>query len=186
MSTTTSDSSEYVCHMPQPQVPAVNPDTGVMSTAWWYWSQNIFKRTGAANGIGSSDVMSAADTAQNTANAAQASANTAQASANAAQTSANTAQTTANTALAATTAETAARIAADALLLPLTGGTLTGPLTAPEYRTTVYTVATLPAGVISARAYVSNALAPTFGAAVVGGGAVGVPVYYDGVSWKVG
>jgi hypothetical protein len=185
MSASTS-ANEYICNMPHPAVPMVDVATGAITTQWWLWALNIWKRGGSATGIASGDVMNQADTAQTTANAAQASANSAQASANAAQTSANTAQTTANTALAATTAETAARIAADALLLPLTGGTLTGALTAPEYRTTVYTVATLPAGVVSARAYVSNALAPAFGAAVVGGGAVGVPVYYDGISWKVG
>jgi hypothetical protein len=49
-----------------------------------------------------------------------------------------------------------------------------------------YTVATLPAGTAGSRSFVTNALTPTFGAAVVGGGAVGVPVYHDGTSWKVG
>jgi hypothetical protein len=49
-----------------------------------------------------------------------------------------------------------------------------------------YTVATLPTGSAGARSFVTNALTPTFGAAVVGGGAVGVPVYHDGTSWKVG
>lgn len=49
-----------------------------------------------------------------------------------------------------------------------------------------YTVATLPTGAAGDTAYVTNALAPTFGAAVVGGGAVGTPVYKDGTSWKVG
>lgn len=52
-------------------------------------------------------------------------------------------------------------------------------------QSTVYTVATLPAGFVGMRAFVSNALGPAFGAAVVGGGAVQVPVYYDG-AWKVG
>ena len=46
-----------------------------------------------------------------------------------------------------------------------------------------YTVATLPTGVIGATAYVTDALAPTFLVAVVGGGAVGCPVFYNGVSW---
>jgi hypothetical protein len=49
-----------------------------------------------------------------------------------------------------------------------------------------YLVANLPAGVAGARSFVTNALAPAFGAAVAGGGAVGVPVYHDGTSWKVG
>ena len=54
---------------------------------------------------------------------------------------------------------------------------------------TVYTVATLPSAStsgIGARAFVSDALAPTFGSTVVTGGAVAVPVYSDGTNWKVG
>jgi len=53
----------------------------------------------------------------------------------------------------------------------------------------VYTVATLPSAStsgIGATAFVSDALAPTFGATVVTGGAVAVPVYSDGTNWKVG
>jgi hypothetical protein len=52
-----------------------------------------------------------------------------------------------------------------------------------------YTVATLPSAVTSgagARSFVTDALAPTFGATVVTGGAVAVPVYSDGTNWKVG
>ena len=49
-----------------------------------------------------------------------------------------------------------------------------------------YTVATLPTGAVGMRAYVTNALAPTFGATVVGGGAVTIPVFYDGTAWIVG
>ena len=52
-----------------------------------------------------------------------------------------------------------------------------------------YTVATLPSAVTSgkgARTFVSDALAPTFGATVVTGGAVATPVYSDGTNWKVG
>ena len=55
--------------------------------------------------------------------------------------------------------------------------------------TTLYTVATLPSAASSgagARAFVSNALAPVFGATVATGGAVTVPVYSDGTNWKVG
>ena len=54
---------------------------------------------------------------------------------------------------------------------------------------TNYTVATLPSAVTSgkgARAFVTDALGPTFGATVVTGGAVAVPVYSDGTNWKVG
>lgn len=54
---------------------------------------------------------------------------------------------------------------------------------------TNYTVATLPFASVSgkgARAFVTDALAPVFGATVVTGGAVAVPVYSDGTNWKVG
>jgi hypothetical protein len=49
-----------------------------------------------------------------------------------------------------------------------------------------YTVATLPAGVVGAKAYVTNALTPVFGSTVVGGGSVTVPVFYNGSNWIVG
>jgi hypothetical protein len=55
--------------------------------------------------------------------------------------------------------------------------------------TTVYTVATLPSAVtsgVSARAFVSDANATTFASTVAGGGANKVPVYSDGVNWKIG
>ena len=54
---------------------------------------------------------------------------------------------------------------------------------------TNYTVATLPSASTSgvgARAFVTDALAPVFGATVVTGGAVATPVYSDSVNWKVG
>jgi len=54
---------------------------------------------------------------------------------------------------------------------------------------TNYTVATLPSAVTSgkgARAFVTDASAPSFGATVAAGGAVAVPVYSDGTNWKVG
>ena len=54
---------------------------------------------------------------------------------------------------------------------------------------TNYTVATLPSAATSgagARTFVTDATGPTFGATVVGGGAVFVPVYSDGTNWKVG
>ena len=46
-----------------------------------------------------------------------------------------------------------------------------------------YTVATLPTGVVGMRAYVTNALAPSYGVAVTGGGAVTIPVFYNGTAW---
>lgn len=54
---------------------------------------------------------------------------------------------------------------------------------------TNFTVATLPSAASSgkgARAFVTDALAPTFGVTVVAGGTVATPVYSDGTSWKVG
>lgn len=54
--------------------------------------------------------------------------------------------------------------------------------------TGVFTVATLPGagGRAGSSAFVTDALAPAFGAAVAGGGAVFTPVYCDGVNWLVG
>lgn len=46
-----------------------------------------------------------------------------------------------------------------------------------------YTVATLPAGTVGDRAYVTDATAPVYGVAAVGGGAVVVPVFYNGAAW---
>ena len=46
-----------------------------------------------------------------------------------------------------------------------------------------YTVATLPAGTVGQRAYVTDALAPAYGVAVAGGGAVTIPVFYNGAAW---
>jgi hypothetical protein len=51
------------------------------------------------------------------------------------------------------------------------------------------TVATLPSASTSlagTRAFVTDALAPSFGATVASGGAVKTPVYSDGTNWKVG
>ena len=60
---------------------------------------------------------------------------------------------------------------------------------ASNIKLNVYTVSTLPSAVTSGAgtlAFVSDASGPTFGSAVVGGGAVKVPVYSDGTNWKVG
>jgi hypothetical protein len=72
------------------------------------------------------------------------------------------------------------------LLVGLTSATgvallqVSGPI-----RTTGYTVATLPAGTVGMRTYVTDALAPSFGVAVAGSGAVTIPVFYDGANWIV-
>lgn len=46
-----------------------------------------------------------------------------------------------------------------------------------------YTVATLPSGTAGDNAYVTDALAPTYLATVVGGGAIVTPVFYNGSAW---
>jgi hypothetical protein len=51
---------------------------------------------------------------------------------------------------------------------------------------TGYTVATLPAGTIGMRSYVTDALAPVFLAALTGGGAVKCPVFHNGTAWVAG
>ena len=65
----------------------------------------------------------------------------------------------------------------------------TNYLAAPTKITNGYTVATLPTGAAAAvgmRAYVTDALAPTFLGVVVGGGAVVTPVFHNGVAWVAG
>jgi hypothetical protein len=47
----------------------------------------------------------------------------------------------------------------------------------------VYTVATLPAGTVGDRAYVTDATAPTYLGALTGGGAVVCPVFRDATVW---
>lgn len=77
-------------------------------------------------------------------------------------------------------------------LAPASGGGTANYLRAdgtwatPPFGLSGYTVATLPAGTVGATAYVTDASAPAFGAAVVGGGAVTIPVFYDGANWIVG
>lgn len=49
-----------------------------------------------------------------------------------------------------------------------------------------YTVATLPSGISGDKAFVTDALAPAFLVAVVGGGTVQTPVFYNGTTWVAG
>jgi len=51
---------------------------------------------------------------------------------------------------------------------------------------TGFTVATLPAGTIGMRTYVTDALAPTFLGVLAGGGAVKAPAFYNGTAWVAG
>jgi hypothetical protein len=68
----------------------------------------------------------------------------------------------------------------------LTGVTAVGSTFPTFFGNGLLTVVDLGAVSGGSRAVVSDALAPVFGAAVVGGGAVKVPVYYDGTIWRVG
>jgi hypothetical protein len=174
-----ASSTEYTCHMPHPGTPMVDPATGAPSIAWWNWALKIFSRTGAQQGASTTGAQGSADAASAAAAAAQASADTANASV-ASEATARAAGDATNA--AAITAETAARTAADALAL-LADGTraMTGPLVLP-----VFTVGTLPAASTGATALVTDALGPVWGAAVVGGGASVVTVFWNGAAWVVG
>ena len=63
--------------------------------------------------------------------------------------------------------------------------TFTGTLNAPLLRTSGYTVATLPAGAVGDRAYVTDQLTTcaTAGAALTGGGSVVCPVFHNATTW---
>lgn len=65
------------------------------------------------------------------------------------------------------------------------GWTANTNITATFYKTTVYTVATLPTtGVVSGTyATVSDATAPTYLGTLTGGGSVVCPVFYNGTAW---
>lgn len=65
-----------------------------------------------------------------------------------------------------------------------TGLAVTGTVNATTtIKTGGYTVTTLPAGTVGMRAYVTDATAPTYNGALTGGGAVTVPVFYNGTAW---
>jgi hypothetical protein len=75
-------------------------------------------------------------------------------------------------------------------LAPITqySGVNIAPISITTGLTVAVLNAVLPPAVYGAgaRAFATDASAPTFGATVVGGGAVRVPVYSDGTNWKVG
>lgn len=74
--------------------------------------------------------------------------------------------------------------ATNKLVMSATGATITGTLTGSStIKTGGYTVATLPAGTVGMRAYVTDATAPTYLGALTGGGAVVCPVFYNGAAW---
>lgn len=65
-----------------------------------------------------------------------------------------------------------------------TGDVVTNTVTlANVLKLKAYTVGTLPTGAVGDMAYVTDATAPTYNATVVGGGAIRVPVFYNGTNW---
>ena len=73
---------------------------------------------------------------------------------------------------------------ANALTLTATTATfVAGVVLGGPARLKGYTVATLPAGTQGDTAFVTDALAPAFLTALVGGGAVVTPCFYDGTNW---
>ena len=68
-----------------------------------------------------------------------------------------------------------------------TTGVTTPALITPLLSSSGYTVASLPAaGSAGRRAYVTNALLPSYGATVAGGGSVVISVFDNGSTWIVG
>jgi hypothetical protein len=102
----------------------------------------------------------------------------------------------ASTISAGTTSGTALNMSADTTgsLILATSGTTALTIDSSQNSTfaglvnmKVYTVSTLPtAGTAGRRAFVNNALTPVALSAVVGGGALTVPVFDNGTNWIVG
>ena len=102
----------------------------------------------------------------------------------------------ASTISAGTTSGTALNMSADTTgsLILATSGTTALTIDSSQNSTfaglvnmKVYTVSTLPtAGTAGRRAFVNNALTPVALSAVVGGGALTVPVFDNGTTWIVG
>jgi len=103
----------------------------------------------------------------------------------------------ASTISAGTSSGTALQVTADttgSLVLATNGGTTALTIDTSQNSTftglvnmKVYTVSTLPtAGTAGRRAFVNNALTPVALSAVVGGGALTVPVFDNGTTWIVG
>lgn len=65
--------------------------------------------------------------------------------------------------------------------ISITAGNIT--MSSGLLKLSAYTVATLPTGITGAMAYVTDALAPTYGATLVGGGAAVTIAFYDGTNW---
>ena len=61
--------------------------------------------------------------------------------------------------------------------------TMLGEIQGTIIKTSGYTVATLPAGTVGQRAYITDGLTPSYLGVAVGGGAVTCPVFFDGTNW---
>jgi hypothetical protein len=150
-------------HSAFPSGPLVDPATGLPTGAWRAFFMNLYARTGDAQGASTVGLQVAIDAETNARAAADAELEDAIAREIEAR-------------RLAEVAEHNARVAADATLLPLTGGTLSGPLLGPSATFTV-----LGVGVLGTT-WTASAVAPTF-AAVQGslhsrvGGGVGATLY---------
>ncbi len=49
--------SPYTAYVPQPSTPFLDPATGALSTAWWFWFLRMQARTGGGVGIGSPELL---------------------------------------------------------------------------------------------------------------------------------
>lgn len=139
-------------------------DGGNLSAAWRGFFQSLYSRTGDAQGVSTPDVSAGLSAEQ----AARTAADTALSGAIVAERTARE---------AADTTETAARVAADALRLLLSGGTMSGPLVG-----TTATFVTYFSGTASGPSWTSGTAAPTATAPVgslysMVGGAVGATLY---------
>ena len=93
-------------------------------------------------------------------------------------------QLKANLAGSSTQPLNASTITASGLITAQAGVAATGAVSATTtLRTGGFTVATLPAGTVGDRAYVTDATTPTYNGALVGGGAVVVPVFRNATAW---
>jgi hypothetical protein len=50
----------YNCRIPSPNTPMVDPNTGMISQAWFRWATAMMTRTGDSEGIGSAGVQGSA------------------------------------------------------------------------------------------------------------------------------
>jgi hypothetical protein len=202
--------AQNISQVPAPRVPFIDTNTNTVSREWFVWFNNIYTITG--NGTGITAVINGGtglDTIPTTGklligngtgyslNRLTAGTNTTITNGAGTITIASTAVTSVggtgtvngitltgtvtsagNLTLGGTLSGVSLTTQVSGILPVANGGTGTG---------TGYTVATLPtAGTAGRRSWVTDALAPAFGAAVTGGGTVVIPVFDNGAAWIVG